>query len=157
MSNCITICPIGVVEENFLARITKCIEKHHDLVCKISPGMEKPNYAYDERRGQYNSKLILKHLIKCCPQDTLRFIAVTHVDMYVPILKFVFGLAPFTSSKAASISSSTQKGEGFFRTVYFIPVIVSTVVIGLRREDVQVEVWSSRCEPTCAGLGNQEG
>ena len=93
MSNCITICPIGVVEEDILGRITKCIEKHHDLVCKISPGMEKPNYAYDERRGQYNSKLILKHLIKCCPQDTLRFIGVTHVDLYVPILKFVFGLA----------------------------------------------------------------
>jgi archaemetzincin len=55
--------------------------------------MEEPIYAYDERRGQYNSKLILKHLITRCPQDTLRLIAVTHVDLYVPILKFVFGLA----------------------------------------------------------------
>ncbi|TES91083.1 MAG: archemetzincin [Desulfobacteraceae bacterium] len=55
--------------------------------------MESPEYAYNETRCQYNSKLILKHLLRQCPSDTLRFIGVTPVDLYVPILKFVFGLA----------------------------------------------------------------
>ena len=54
---------------------------------------ENPKYAYNEGRGQYNSKLILSHLSRSCPEDTLRFMGVTHVDIYVPILKYVFGLA----------------------------------------------------------------
>jgi len=55
--------------------------------------MEGPEYAYNEARCQYNSKEILKRLIKECPPDTLRFIGVTYVDLYVPILKYIFGLA----------------------------------------------------------------
>ncbi len=55
--------------------------------------MENPKYAYNETRFQYDSKLILKHLQKGCSDDTLRLIGVTHVDLYVPILKYVFGLA----------------------------------------------------------------
>ena len=55
--------------------------------------MENPKYAYNDTRHQYNSKQILKHLLQKCTSDTLRLIGVTPVDLYVPILKFVFGLA----------------------------------------------------------------
>ena len=54
--------------------------------------MENPRYAYNEERCQYNSKTILKHLLQY-PHDSLRLIAVTHVDLYVPIFKYIFGLA----------------------------------------------------------------
>jgi archaemetzincin len=52
-----------------------------------------PKYAYNKTRLQYDSKLILKKLHHSCPHDTSRLIGVTHVDLYVPILKYVFGLA----------------------------------------------------------------
>jgi len=55
--------------------------------------MEEPEYAHDKRRSQYNSKLILRHLQQHCRPDTLRLIGITHMDIYVPILKYVFGLA----------------------------------------------------------------
>jgi archaemetzincin len=55
--------------------------------------MENPKYAYNDTRHQYNSKQILKHLLKQCTRETLRLIGVTPVDLYVPILKYVFGLA----------------------------------------------------------------
>jgi len=55
--------------------------------------MENPRYAYNDTRYQYNSKLILKHLLQKSPPDTLRLVGVTSVDLYVPILQFVFGLA----------------------------------------------------------------
>ena len=54
--------------------------------------MENPQYAYNERRFQYNSKLILKRLLQY-PHDSIRLIAITPVDLYVPVLKFVFGLS----------------------------------------------------------------
>ena len=70
-----------------------CIEKRCGVRCIVSSGMDNPKYAYDEKRCQYNSKLILKNMIKCCPNDTLGFMGVTRLDLFVPILKYVFGLS----------------------------------------------------------------
>ena len=93
MSKCVAICPIGSVEEDILEHIAECINKRCGLDCKVSLRMGNPVYAYDKTRCQYNGKLILKRLLECYPRDTLRLIGVTHVDLYVPILKYVFGLA----------------------------------------------------------------
>jgi archaemetzincin len=89
----LSICPIGPVEEIVLSRIRDCIEKHCGLRCRIVAGMEHPEYAFDEKRLQYNAKHILKNLIRCCPEGAMRFMGVTGVDLFVPILKYVFGLA----------------------------------------------------------------
>lgn len=93
MSRCVIICPVGFVEDNILDCIAEHIETRCGVVCSVFQKMGKPEYAYDKRRCQYNSKLILKHLIKHSPKDTLGFMGVTHVDLFVPILKYVFGLA----------------------------------------------------------------
>jgi archaemetzincin len=89
----VTICGVGLVDKSILEYLAECIESRYGLTCKISSGMENPEYAYNKIRDQYNSKLILKHLLRQCSNDTLRFIGVTSVDLYVPILEFVFGLA----------------------------------------------------------------
>ena len=93
MLRCVTICAVGLVHESYLKHLAECISVRCGLTCKIFPRIESPEYAYNESRCQYNSKLILKNLLQQCPSDTLRFIGVTPVDLYVPILKFVFGLA----------------------------------------------------------------
>lgn len=93
MSNCITICPIGFVEKDILDHIANCIETQCGVECAISLRIESPEYAYDERRRQYNSTRIIKNLIKCCPQNSLGFMAVTHLDLFVPILKYVYGVS----------------------------------------------------------------
>ena len=76
-----------------LDQLKERISIRSGLICKVSPCMQNPKYAFDEERCQYNSKLILKYLIKSCPRDTLRLIGVTNVDLYVPILKYVYGLS----------------------------------------------------------------
>jgi archaemetzincin len=81
------------VEDSILDRIGKHIEARCGIVCDVCQTLDRPEYAYDERRCQYNSKLILKHLIKHSPQNILGFLGVTEVDLFVPILKYVFGLA----------------------------------------------------------------
>ncbi|MFC1822495.1 archaemetzincin family Zn-dependent metalloprotease [Thermodesulfobacteriota bacterium] len=93
MSTSVTICPVGLIDEKIIEHIGKSIEARCGLECRVSQGVENPRYAYDEKRQQYNSKLILKRLLECCPQDSRRLIGITHVDLYVPILKYVFGLA----------------------------------------------------------------
>ncbi len=54
--------------------------------------MERPEYAYNVTRCQYDSRPILKRLIQYCKDDT-KLLGVTQVDLYVPILKYIFGLA----------------------------------------------------------------
>ena len=93
MSRCVTICPVGSVDEEILEHIAKCISIRCGLTWRISKRMENPHYAYNDIRCQYNSKLILKRLLQRNLHGTLRLIGVTSVDLYVPILKFVFGLA----------------------------------------------------------------
>lgn len=93
MSDSVTICSVGSVDQGILEHIAKCISTRCGLTCRISLSMENPRYAYNDIRCQYDSKLILKRLLQQSSHDTLRLIGVTSVDLYVPILKFVFGLA----------------------------------------------------------------
>lgn len=49
--------------------------------------------AFDTNRGQYNSSLILRQLIAHPPGDAEKVLAVVEVDLFIPILTFVFGEA----------------------------------------------------------------
>ena len=93
MARWITVCPMGVVERDILDRVADSIETRCGVSCKVAQKIENPRYAFNESRGQYNSKLILERLQRYCSKDTLRLIGVTQVDLYVPILKYVFGLS----------------------------------------------------------------
>ena len=93
MSRYIAICGIGLVQEDILANLVECIATRCGLTSRIFTSLATPKYAYNDTRCQYDSKLILKYLIQQCPHDAIRFVGVTPVDLYVPILKFVFGLA----------------------------------------------------------------
>lgn len=81
------------MEDDILDRIVECIENSCGVACQISEAMETPYYAYNEKRSQYHSKAILKRLLLDKRQDSIRLIGVTNVDLYVPILKYVYGLA----------------------------------------------------------------
>jgi archaemetzincin len=93
LPDCVTICSVGSVNDRILDHIAKCIPIRCGLSCRISMRMENPRYAYNDTRCQYNSKLILKRLLQQSPHETFRIMGITSVDLYVPILKFVFGLA----------------------------------------------------------------
>ena len=49
--------------------------------------------TYDQGRRQYNSSQILLQLIRSAPADTLKILGVTAVDLFIPILTYVFGEA----------------------------------------------------------------
>jgi len=93
LSRCVAICPVGFVEQDILEHIAKSIERRCGLRTRISQEIKPPRYAYNEKRGQYNSKVVLKYLLQCHPFDAFRVVGVTCADLYVPILKYVFGLA----------------------------------------------------------------
>lgn len=88
-----TICPLGLIEDEIPNLISACIEEKCGLRCKIIPPRKPPEYAYDRGRLQYNAKLILRRLISQVPRDAFKFMGVAEVDLFVPILQYVFGVA----------------------------------------------------------------
>jgi archaemetzincin len=97
-SSRICIYPIGFIEQDILERVARCVETRFEINCTISPAVANPRYAYAEDRQQYNSKLILKRLLHWSSQDIFRSVGVTRVDIFVPILKYVFGVAQLQGS-----------------------------------------------------------
>ena len=104
MSECIYVCPLGFVDPEILDCVTLSLETRSKMAVKVLPPMGDPLYAYDQKRGQYSSKRVLKRLGACCPRETFKIIGVTRVDLYVPILTFVFGAAQM-SGRCAVIST----------------------------------------------------
>src|SRR5450432_2511579 len=50
-------------------------------------------FAFDRDRGQYGSIAVLEMLLRRCPDDALKLLAVTERDLFIPVLTFVFGQA----------------------------------------------------------------
>lgn len=57
--------------------------------------------AFDPNRVQYNSSLILRQLIMKPPPDAEKILGVLDVDLFIPILTFVFGEAQLKGIGAA--------------------------------------------------------
>jgi archaemetzincin len=92
LSKAIAIYPLGRVDAGLLRGIADFIEQETGVACPIAGELESPEYAYDDKRDQYNSKTIIKRLLEI-HTNHLRLIGVTPIDLFVPILKYVFGLA----------------------------------------------------------------
>lgn len=52
-----------------------------------------PELAFDSSRGQYNSRILLAQLLHDKPQGATRILGVTAVDLFIPVLTYVFGEA----------------------------------------------------------------
>jgi archaemetzincin len=87
--------PRGVALERFLPLLSHAL----GVECASSPWQLDPAFAYDTKRNQFYSTAIVKTLAGL-PEKTL---GVTAVDLFVPVLSFVFGEAQL-GGKAALVS-----------------------------------------------------
>jgi archaemetzincin len=74
--------------------------------------MEIPavDYAYDAVRRQYGSIAVLEMLLRFCPGDAGKLLAVTDRDLFVPVLTFVFGQAQL-AGRVAVVSLARLRQE----------------------------------------------
>jgi archaemetzincin len=66
--------------------------------------------GYDPVRNQFNSSWILSQLLNRAPGESCKILGVTEVDLFVPVLTFVFGEAQ-VNGKAAVVSSFRLRDE----------------------------------------------
>ncbi len=75
------------------------VERAFDRPVQLVGGAERPADAWDPRRRQHSSTRILRWLTKAGPQGG-KVLGVTDVDLFIPILTFVFGEAQLGGAAA---------------------------------------------------------
>gem|GEM_PF-82698 len=93
MRDSIYILPLGEIEWEILEEVKKEITAVFQFPVKVLPNLSNPAYAFEPKRGQYYSTKILKELISKLPDDGVKILGITEVDLCTPVLTFVFGEA----------------------------------------------------------------
>jgi archaemetzincin len=86
---------IGSVPAEALEWIESAAADWFPLPVRRLPPLSIPEWAYDAKRGQYQSVEIMKMLAQNAPRDASRVLGVTDVDLAIPMLSFLFGQAQF--------------------------------------------------------------
>jgi len=74
--------------------------------------LSDPAYAWDEKRRQYSSTLILHDARNRVPEDAVRLLVVTRRDLFIPMLSFVYGQAQLNAE--AAVLSLARLDQAFY-------------------------------------------
>jgi archaemetzincin len=103
------ILPLGNVDPDLLDWLCFELESGFRADTEILTPMD-PAFAYHPERKQYHSTEILTAMNKRVTRGSWRVLGVTEVDLYVPILTFVFGEA-MLGGRTAVVSSHRLRQE----------------------------------------------
>ena len=93
----IAVTVIGKVEREVLSHLCSVLAERFGSACSIGPALPAPIMAYNPRRDQYSAETILDTL---WTGEKGRTLGVVDLDLYVPDLNFVFGLADRVGKRA---------------------------------------------------------
>jgi archaemetzincin len=96
----ISLVPIGQIDGDRLELLSEELASRLGAACLIQPQREDGEFAYNRARGQYHSTEILKRLWHHPHAESWRILGVTDLDLYIPILTFVFGEAQLGGAAA---------------------------------------------------------
>jgi archaemetzincin len=84
---------IGNVDDGLLKDLHPVVEEILGVPCNVVPIRLDPEFAFHEERQQYHSSEILQRMQSFLTADSWRMLGIGAVDLYIPILTFVFGEA----------------------------------------------------------------
>jgi len=102
--------PIGNVDDGLLKDLRPAVEEILCVPCKVLPVRLDPEFAFHGERQQYHSSEILQRMQSFLTEDSWRMLGVAVVDLYIPILTFVFGEAQM-SGPCAVLSAHRLRQE----------------------------------------------
>ncbi len=102
--------PLGPVDPTTMRRLRMGLAKFFGLQAKILKALPLPEHTLHIVRQQYHSTQLLEYLLATDQSGALRILGVTAVDLYIPILTFVFGEAQL-DGRAAIISMYRPRGD----------------------------------------------
>jgi archaemetzincin len=89
----ITLVTFGYFEKGFLEKIAEAIRSEFQISVKIREAHIDLSEFYDPGRRQYNGNSLLKKVDSMIFPDSVKIIGLFSVDLFIPILTFIFGQA----------------------------------------------------------------
>ena len=108
----IEIVPIGKVAPALLDYLSLVLPAAVGGPCAVAAKPIDPRDAFDARRQQYSSTLLLTRLAAVPVPDGGRTLGVADVDLFIPILTFVFGEAQLGGR--AALFSATRLRQQYY-------------------------------------------
>jgi archaemetzincin len=96
----IQIVPVGSVDQDILEFLANTLGETIDARCVVSARAVDPTAAFNAARRQYNSTQILEKLLECGNSNAGKLLGVADVDLFIPVLTFVFGEAQLKNRAA---------------------------------------------------------
>jgi archaemetzincin len=96
----IHILPLGDVDRRLLEGLAQILPREMKRSCEVLTESMDISPAFNGSRGQFYSTEILARLASRADGRTWRLLGVTDVDLYIPILTFVFGEAQLQGTMA---------------------------------------------------------
>jgi archaemetzincin len=97
----------GPADPAALETIRVSLEETFDMTAALEMPSGRPD-AYDARRGQHSSTRMLAWIDQRLPGDGTRALGLTDVDLFIPVLTFVFGEAQLGGR--AAVASCARLG-----------------------------------------------
>ncbi|RMG51088.1 MAG: hypothetical protein D6723_11225 [Acidobacteria bacterium] len=106
----IDIVPVGRIAAAVVEYLQLVLPETLNLPCRLRHATIDIRRAYDDRRRQYRSREILTQLADLDEADEVKILGVTDVDLFIPVLTFVFGEAQL-GGRAAVVSVHRLRQE----------------------------------------------
>src|ERR1700751_4738876 len=104
--------PIGDLNGGLLTGLAPAMADIFRIPCEVLPVRLDPEFAFHGERQQYHSSEILQRMQSFLSPDSWRVLGIAAVDLYIPILTFVFGEAQM-GGPCAVISGHRLRQEFF--------------------------------------------
>jgi archaemetzincin len=108
----ITLISFGYFEKNFLKNVAQDVEHEFLFSVNIKDGHIDLSEFYDSARRQYNGNNLLKEVDARFAADSIKTLGLFSVDLYIPILTFIFGQA-FLNGKTGIASLYRLSNERY--------------------------------------------
>jgi archaemetzincin len=93
----IVVVAVGEIHASLLAHLCAALTETFERPCRVGEVLPVPEHAFDPRRAQYSAEALLQQLHRGQAEHVL---GVVDLDLYVPELNFVFGLADWREKRA---------------------------------------------------------
>lgn len=108
----IALISFGYFEHDFLEKIADSVTREYALPVHIREGHFDLSEFYDPARRQYNGNMLLKEVDGQYSSDSLKTFGLFYVDLFIPILTYIFGQA-FLNGRTAIASIYRLSNERY--------------------------------------------
>jgi archaemetzincin len=89
----ITLVSFGYFDDDFLKSVAEAVKNEFPLSVNIKEGHIDLSEFYDPIRRQYNGVKLVHEVENSFSSDTAKTIGIFNVDLFIPILTYIFGQA----------------------------------------------------------------